>query len=492
MDPAAGPRPRAAAGRDRVFREYDPGAQYLLPPSVDEWLPGDHQARFVGEAVDELLDLGPVYASYESAEGAPPYDPSMMLKLLLWGYSCGVTSAREMERRCATDVAFRFLAANQAPDYRSLARFRRRHLAAVSELFTQVLALCQEAGLVKLGRVALDGTKLRANASRHKAMSYGRLGPRIEQLQGEVDRLLAEAERVDRAEDEAFGEDRRGDELPEGLARRETRLAKLRAAKAAIEADARDKAEAAARKKAEATARKKGKGADGEPPGARPDDDDAAVEAAAAAAREAAAPKTTDQRNFTDPDARIMKTADGSFHYAYNGQAVVDETSQVIVATRVTQAPTDVNQLHPMIAAMGEQLDAAGLAARPRVLLADAGYCSEENLAPLDGLGFGVLIATGRLKHGEGIPAAAGDAPPGATLKERMAGLLRTEQGKADYARRKAIVEPVFGQTKVKQQAGQLRLRGLAGAAGEFTLHAVAHNLRKLGHALAGPAWAPA
>jgi len=203
------------------------------------------------KAVDELLDLGPIYASYQSFDGAPPDDPAMMLKLLLWGYSCGVTSSWEMERRCGTDVAFCYLCANQALDYRSIARFRRRHLGALEDLFVQVLACCAEAGLVKLGRVAPDGTKLRASASRHKAMSYDRLGPRIEDLEAEVRDLLAEAEAADCAEDEAFGANRRGDELPAELARRETRLKKMRAAEEAIEQDAKEKAAARARAKAE-------------------------------------------------------------------------------------------------------------------------------------------------------------------------------------------------------------------------------------------------
>jgi transposase len=313
------------AGRQRTFRTYDPTQQFLLPPSIDDWLPQDHRARFIAEAVDELLDLAPIYASYESFDGAPPYDPQMMLKLLLWGYSCGVTSSREMERRCATDVAFRYLSANQAPDYRSIARFRRRHLPALEKLFVQVLALCAEAGLVKLGRVALDGTKLRASASRHKAMSYDRLGPRIEDLEREVEDLLAEAEAVDRAEDETFGEDRRGDEIPDELARRETRLQRMRAAKEAIEKDAREKAA----NRAEAKAQKEG----------RSDDE---VKEAASQAAEKAKPDKRAQRNFTDPESRMMKTNDG-FHYAYNAQAVVDEEAQVILATDVTQAANDVD-----------------------------------------------------------------------------------------------------------------------------------------------------
>jgi transposase len=219
---------KAPAGRSKTFRSYDRDQSFLMPPSLDDWLPHDHTARFIAETVG-LLDLSAVYDSYVVASGAPPYDPTMMLKLLFYAYSTGVTSSRAMEQRCHVDVAFRWLTANSAPDYRSISRFRRRHLVALDDLFTQVLVLCGEAGLVKLGRVALDGTKLRASASRHKAMSYSRLGPRIEQLQGEVAALLAEAEAIDLAEDEEFGEDMRGDEVPPELARRETRIVKMRA-----------------------------------------------------------------------------------------------------------------------------------------------------------------------------------------------------------------------------------------------------------------------
>ncbi|MGH9110018.1 MAG: IS1182 family transposase [Acidimicrobiales bacterium] len=454
------------AGRDRTFRPYDPAQCFLLPPSIDDWLDQDHEARFISEVVDELLDLTAIYASYVTFDGAPPYDPAMMLKLLLWGYSCGVTSSREMERRCSTDVAFRFLSANQAPDYRSIARFRRRHLDALDDLFVQVLALCAGAGLVKLGRVALDGTKLRASASRHKAMSYDRLGPRIDDLQSQVDDLLAEAEEVDRAEDEAFGENRRGDELPHELARRETRLAKMRAAKEAIEADAKEKAQA----RAAAKARKAGHSEE-------------EVRQAAEKAAQAATPDKRAQRNFTDPESRMMKTTDG-FHYAYNAQAVVDEEAQVIVATDVTQAAGDVDQLFTMAERMAERLGAAGIDDTPDVVLADAGYCSDDNLEQAKAGDVDMLIATGRLKHDERVA----DAPRGpirkdATNRERMARRLRTKAGRANYARRKAIVEPVFGQVKVRQRAGHLRLRGLAGATGEWTLHAICHNLRKLANA---------
>lgn len=457
---------RASAGRSKVFRAYDPDQSFLMPPSLDEWLPQDHTARFVAEVVDEFLDLSVVYGSYVSASGAPPYDPTMMLKLLFYGYSTGVTSSREMERRCHVDVAFRWLTANSAPDYRSIARFRRRHLVALDDLFTQVLVLCSEAGLVKLGRVALDGTKLRASASRHKAMSYSRLGPRIEHLEAEVGSMLAEAEATDLAEDEQFGEDKRGDEVPPELARRETRIAKMRAAKEAIEAEAAGRAAKAAADKAEA------EGAD-----------ESGIAQAAATAAMRATPRKQAQRSFTDPEARMMKTVDG-FHYAYNAQAVVDEYSQVIVVADVTQQAGDVGQLIPMIDAASGSLTDAGIEGDPKVVLADAGYCSEDNLQQLTDLGVNAVVATGKIRHNERVPdAPRGPIPKNATQRERMARRMRTKPGRADYARRKAIVEPVFGQMKTRQHAKHLRLRGLTGAKGEWTLHAICHNLRKLANA---------
>ena len=465
LDVNVDPVVKAPVGRSKVFRSYDPGQSFLMPPSLDEWLPQDHTARFIAETV-ELLDLSVIYDSYVSASGAPPYHPEMMLKLLFYEYSTGVTSSREMERRCHVDVAFRWLTANSAPDYRSIARFRDRHLVALDDLFTQVLVLCSEAGLVKLGRVALDGTKLRASASRHKAMSYSRLGPRIEHLQGEVAALLAEAEATDRAEDEEFGEDKRGDEVPPELARRETRIAKMRAAKEAIEADAAHKAAKAAGDKA------KSNGAD-----------DTVVAEAAAQAAASATPREKEQRSFTDPEARMMKTTDG-FHYAYNAQAVVDEYSQVIIATEVTQQAGDVQQLIPMIDATTTSLTDAGIKDDPKTILADAGYCSQDNLQHLTDLEVNAVIATGKIRHNERVPdAPRGRIPNDATQRERMARRMRTKQGRVDYARRKAIVEPVFGQMKTRQNAKHLRLRGLAGAQGEWMLHAICHNLRKLGNA---------
>ena len=456
-----------------MFRRYDRDQSFLMPPSLDEWLPQDHTARFIDETV-ELLDLSAIYDSYVEASGAPPYDPAMMLKLLLYAYSTGVTSSREMERRCHIDVAFRWLAANSAPDYRSIARFRRRHLVALDDLFTQVLVLCCEAGLVKLGRVALDGTKLRASASRHKAMSYGRLGPGIARFEAEVAAILADAEATDLAEDEEFGEDKRGDEVPAELARRETRLVKMRAAKEAIEAEAREKAAEKAAEKAGDKAEENGAHDDG-------------VAQAAASAAAGATPRKQAQRSFTDPEARMMKTVDG-FHYAYNAQAVVDEYSQVVLAADVTDQAGDVHQLIPMILATAVSLTEAGIDAAPKMILADAGYCSEDNLQQLTNLEVNAVVATGRIRHNERVPdAPTGRIPKDATQRERMARRLRTKPGRVDYARRKAIVEPVFGQMKTRQHAKHLRLRGLTGAKGEWTLHAICHNLRKLANAAPVP-----
>ncbi len=469
--PEGGGRPeaRVPVGRGKTFRHYDPTQSFLLPPSLDDWLPEDHTARFIAEVVDEMLDLSSVYDSYLEASGAPPYDPKLMLKLLVYAYSTGVTSSREMERRCQVDVAFRWLCANAAPDYRSISRFRRRHFLALDDLFIQVLVLCAEAGLVSLGRVALDGTKLRASASRHKAMSYDRLGPRIDEIKAQVAAILAEAEAVDRAEDEEFGEDKRGDELPKELATREGRLAKLRAAKEAIEAEAREKATAKAATKVA------GDGGDA-----------AGVERAAEMAAAHAIPSKMAQRSFTDPESRMMKTNQG-FHYAYNAQTVVDEGSQVVLAAEVTNQAADVNELTHMIAVTEYNLDAADIDDSPDLLLADAGYCSEANLTWISETESNVLVATGRTKNGERVPDhPRGRIPKDATRRERMARRLRTKAGRADYARRKAIVEPAFGQMKVRQAAGQLRLRGLAGAQGEWTLHVICHNLRKLANATGG------
>jgi hypothetical protein len=334
---------------------------------------------------------------------------------------------------------------------------------ALDDLFIQVLTLCVDAGLVSLGRVALDGTKLRASASRHKAMSHDRMGPKIEELAAQVAAMLAEAEATDRAEDEEFGEDRRGDELPAELATKEGRLKRMRVAKAAIEAEAAAKAAATAAAKAAANG-----------------GDEAAVAEAAESAAATATPNPKTQRNFTDPESRMMKTTDG-FHYAYNAQTMVDEGSQVVLAAEVTQQANDIDQFFFMVGVTEGNLDAADIDDSPEVILADAGYCSEANLQQIAEAEINALVATGRIRGKERVSdTPRGRIPNNATQRERMARRLRTKAGRTDYARRKAIVEPAFGQMKVRQAAGYLRLRGLAGAQGEWTLHVLCHNLRKL------------
>lgn len=458
---AAGVGPRGPV--DKTFRAFDPGQDLLLPPSLDEWLPAGHLARFIADLVDEHLDLSRIHAAYTEGRGAPPYDPRLMVRILLYGYTTGVRSSRKLEAACVDVVAFRWLAAGTAPDYRSIARFRKRHLSALGHLFVQALSLCQAAGMVRLGRVALDGTKLRANASRRKAMSYARMSEKEKILAAEVSDLLAEAEAIDAAEDAQFGKNRRGDELPEELRRRETRLVKIREAKQALEEEARQRARAAA----EARAVEKGE-----------DEVDTAQRVAAAV--EKATVRAKAQRNFTDPESKIMKTSDGAFHQCFNAQVVVDDEHQVILAADVNDCACDVGNLMPMTA---QTLENTGHA--PTQMLADAGYSSEDNLdlAARVSAEFGTefFIAPGRHKHDAPVPVAPrGPIPKNATNKQRMARKLRTNRGQSVYARRKVIVEPVFGQMATLQNAKQLLLRGLEGAQGEWLLLAACHNLRKL------------
>jgi transposase len=469
---------------DKTFRVYDQDQPMLLPPDLRDWLASGHPARMIDDLVEHGLDLSVVYAGYTEVRGAPPYDPRLMLKILIYGYSHGVTSSRALERRCHDDVAFRFLTAQAAPDFVAIARFRTRHGAALKQMFVQSLALCAKAGLVSLGRVALDGTKLRASASRHRAMSYDRMVRAEAELAAEVEQLVAEAERIDAAEDASYGSDRRGDELPAELTRRQDRLAVIRKAKAALEAEYA----AAARVKAEQTA-----GNSAEPAAdnlAEPIEtaaDNVAEDAAApvAVVPEVVVPEVVvpdkAQRSFTDPDARIMKTSDGSFHYCYNAQAIVDERSQVVLAAALRQSGADCPALPVMLGELAASLAAAGIEGSPRTLLADAGYFSADNIAAVIAAGIDPLIATGRLKHGQQIPPAPrGRIPNGQSAKQLMARKLRTKKGKADYARRKAIVEPVFGQVQVAQNGDHLRLRGTVKADFEYSFHLACHNFRKL------------
>jgi transposase len=437
------------------FRSYAPDQLLLLPPDLREWLPEGHAAYFILDVLGEL-DLSEIYASYDSSKGGRPgFDPRLMTGLLLYGYCQGLVSSRKIEKATHESVPFRVLAANQHPDHDTIAEFRRRHLSALSGLFVQVLHLCQRAGLVRLGHVALDGTKLRANASKHKAMSYGRIKEKIPELEAQVAALLAEAEAVDAAEDAQYGQGRRGDELPEELRFRQRRLEKIRQAKAALEAEAR----------AEAQGPSEAKGADD----------------AVAGPEGSAKPKLpTDkaQRNFTDPDSRIMRDgATKSFEQSYNCQAAVDDQAQVIVAAQVTQKANDKQQVKPLI----EQIKTNLGEAKPRVVSADAGYFSEDNVKYLESEQIEPYMATGRQKHGTVEPVAPrGRIPSGATVQERMARKLRTKRGKRQYSKRKETVEPVFGQIKEVRGLRRFLLRGLEGVQAEWSLICTTHNLLKL------------
>lgn len=429
----------------KTFRPYEPDQLLLMPPALADWVPEDHLARFVSDLV-ETLDLTVIEESYPEERGYPPYHPRMMVKVLLYAYATGTYSSRKIARRLVEDVAMRFLAAGNEPDFRTLSDFRKRHSAALAALFTQVLRLCRRAGLVKLGQVAIDGTKVKANASKHKAMSYGRMGEKEAALQAEIAELLRRAEQADRDEDARYGADRRGDELPAELARRESRLKKIQEAKAALEAEAREQA------------------------------------AQAGKAPDQAKPAPKAQRNFTDPDSKIQKTPDG-FIQGYNAQAAVDDHAQVIVAQDVTPMAADVGELMPLVTAIGRTVQQ-----RPERVLADAGYCSEENLQALERKGIDAYIATDRQKHDEWLaPAPRGRPPTGLTRRQRMARKLRTLAGRAVYARRKAIVEPVFGQIKHARRFRQFLRRGWTAVRHEWALVCTVHNLLKLHTAGAWP-----
>lgn len=459
----------------KTFRPYSLDQQLLLPPDLRSWLPEGHLALFISDVVDEL-DLTAIVRMYEAGDGRgqPPYHPAMMVKLLLYAYCTGTPSSRKIERATYEDVAFRVLAADQQPDHDSFAEFRKRHLAALAGLFGQVLHLCRRAGLVKLGHVALDGTKIKANASKHKAMSYGRMTETEQRLEQEIRALLQQAEEVDAQEDAQYGRGRRRDDLPAELARRETRLVKIRAAKAAREAEARTHAaEAAIEARAKLAARDERVGRAKGKPATVPDPAQAQPEARA-------------QRNFTDPEARIMKDgATGSFEQAYNAQAAVDGARQIIVAWDVTQAAADVEQFLPML----ERVQ-ANVGQMPAAVTADAGYFSEANLTAPAVAVVDLYVPPDRHKHGPPGPGDAPLRPLRSAVSEQMRAKLRTPEGRAVYACRKVIVEPVFGQIKEAQRFRRFSFRGLTKVTAEWGLVCVTHNLLKLFRAR--PCLAPA
>ncbi len=436
---------------DNCFRDYSPNQDFLLPPSLREWLPADHLAGFISDVVD-TLDLSEIVDDYDNSQGGQaPFHPVMVVKLLLYACCVGVPSSRWFERSTYEAIPFGVLSAIQHPDHETLAEFRRRHLVALSRIFLEVLELCRQAGLVRLGQVALDGTRVKANASKHKAMSYDHMQQKSDELQAEIARLLAEAEAADKAEDVRYGKGKRGDELPEELRCREQRLKKIQEAKRALEEEALEEA---------------GRRATDKPQAAKPE--------AASAVR--VKPKA--QRNFTDADSRIMRDgATKAFEQAYNGQVAVDSAHQIIVAAGVTQECNDKQQVEPMVERMKANL--GGLS--PRRMTMDSGYYSDDNVGFLKGAGIDAYIATGRLKHGEvPPPAPRGRIPNGLTVKERMARKLRTVRGRCTYARRKEIAEPVVGQIKEARGFRRFLLRGLGKVDAEWLIICLTHNLLKL------------
>jgi transposase len=450
----------------KVFRPWSPEQTALLPASKRDYLGDDHLAVFLLDLLP-TLNLQPILDAYPEDRGQPPYDPRMMTVLLLYTYSQGLTSSRQIERRCREDLAFMYLTADACPDHDTICTFRREHLAAFTTLFLETLRIAQEAGVLKLGRFALDGTKIRANASKHKAMSYVRMPERQAALQAEIQRLLEEAEALDRAEDAQYGRGRRGDELPTELKDPATRPQRLREAKARLEAER--KRELAAEKQAyveqieaakqalEAEAREHAR-AEGQ------------------ATPEAARPAPKAQRNFTDPESRIMKTADG-FQQCYNAQVAVTVGSQLIVAGDVVQAPNDKQQLQPLV---DQVIANVGV---PNGVIADSGYFSEANVQSVEQRERQPIeahIAVERDRHGApptGPPR--GRIPTGLSVADRMRRRLRTKRGRAIYAQRKITVEPVIGQVKGRGFR-RFSLRGVEGVKGEFQLVCAVHNLVKL------------
>ena len=459
----------------KSFRTCDLDQPFLLPPSLQDWLPEDHLARFIAD-VALALDLSMIYGCYERRDGRgkAAYHPLMMVRVLLYGYCVGIMSSRRIERCTYEDLAFRYLSADQHPDHDTIAGFRQQHLTALAQLFTQVLQLCNQAGLVKLGHVAIDGTKLKANASKHKAMSYERMEEKERQLKAEVEKLLAQAAETDAAEDGLYGKGKRGDELPAELARRESRLKKITEAKAALEKQARERAEAAKKAAEEKLAQRlkkeqeRGRKFGGRPPQV-PDP-------------EQAKPEPTAQRNFTDPESRIMPDGanKGCFVQAYNAQAAVDGQNQIIVAAGITQDTNDKRQLLPLL----EQVE-KNLGRKPEAVTADAGYFSEAALTDEKVNGVDLLVPPDRLKHGAAaaLLSPPADSPPVAgakTLPEIMRERLGSPEGHAIYKLRKQIVEPVFGQIKEARRIRAFLLRGLGKVQAEWQLICATHNLLKL------------
>jgi transposase len=457
----------------KTFRAWKIDQPLLLPPTVQDFVAKDHLARFVLGLVMDELDLIEITAAYSGEKGQPPFDPRMMTALLLYAYCRGIYSSRRIAQACRERVDFMSIIALDPPDFRTISNFRKRHLKALAGLFVQVLKLCEKAGLVKLGHVALDGTKIKANASKHKAMSYERMEKRAAELETEVAKWLSSAEAADAEEDKLYGRDKTGEEMPDWVADKKRRAEAIRAAKAELEAEAKAaaeakaKEEAAAEEKRQAEGRKK-PGPKAAPPSGEPD------------------PKA--QKNFTDPESRIMKSKDG-FVQAFNAQAAVDAEAQIIVAQAVTQDANDKHQLVPMTDAIQ-----TNLGRKPGQLSADSGYCSNANIEALETRGIDGYIAPGRTKDAaagtaEASVAAppAGDCPAASpepasapTRVEAMREKIKAGGHDSPYRLRKQLPEPVFGQIKQARGFRQFLLRGLEKVQAEWSIVCTAHNLLKL------------
>ena len=497
--------------KPKSFRPWQPEQTTLLPPSPSDWLSDDHQVYFLLDLVDEL-DLSQVLIPAQSKDprGEKGFDPRMMTMLLLYAYCVATVSSRKIERACYEDLAFRVLTGNQQPDHSRISEFRRRNLDALKGLFIQILRLCQKAGMVSLGHVALDGTKVQANASKHKAMSHERMLKAEKQLEKEINALMRKAEILDAQEDRRYGKSNRGSDLPEELRRRQDRLARIRQARKEMEAETIAAAARHRREEAEAARAKAAAARESDAPAAEQADLNKKAEAAAAKAKAAqekaikaaedagveppdleplapeamprrglarmadGTPTTKTQRNFTDPESHLMKS-DGHYIQGYNCQLAVDSDHQVIVATGVSNQPPDVEHLEPML-----QRIAASAGTLPTVMTMDAGYWSEDNAKACADQGIDAYIATGRLPHGQPPPPKRGPLPKNADAKTRMARKLRSKKGAKIYAQRKAIVEPVNGQIKEARGLRRFLLRGLEKVNGEWHLIAATHNLLKL------------
>jgi transposase len=454
---------------EKTYRPWEPERYRQDAHSPTAKLPEGDLVFFLLDTVPQL-ELSRFYAPYEhETRGAPPYDPAMMVCLLLYAYCVGVFSSRKIARACERNLAFIAIVGPERPDFRTISNFRKLHLAAFKDVFVQVVRLAAAAGLVQLGNVAIDGTKIQGNASRHKAMSYGYMKKEVERLREDIEALVTQAYQQDEADDAAWGS-RRGDELPAELARREDRLARIEAAMRRLEAQAQVEAAAERQRRAAAEAERQrtGKRRRGKAPTPvedRPDD--------------------KAQSNFTDPELRIMRTNNKGWEYCGNAQASVDGACQIILACDVTEASNDKQQAEPLAQATLATLTQAGLerpkdessTARSIPATLDNGYYSEAAVAALETLGFDPYIATGRQRHH--VPQAETPATP-ATVQERMAAKVRTPEGKALYARRKVIVEPVFGQIKEARGFRRFLLRGLATIRGEWRLVCLTHNLLKM------------